>query len=87
MVKTMLAMMAPDHPAHMAVTNVAITLQQTALATVLLCDSVNIASCHKKAPFGAKCYYFVKTPSCLYPRYVGCTRSDDNSGIVTKVSP
>jgi hypothetical protein len=40
----MLAMIAPDHPAHMAVTNVAIILQQTALATVLLCDSVNTFS-------------------------------------------
>jgi len=40
----MLAMIAPDHPAHTAVTNVAITLQQTARATVLLCDSVNTVS-------------------------------------------
>jgi hypothetical protein len=40
----MLAMIAPDHPAHMAVTNVAIILQHTARATVLLCDSVNTFS-------------------------------------------
>ena len=48
----MLAMIAPDHPAHMAVTTVAIILQQTALATVLRCVSVNL-HLHKKAPFGA----------------------------------
>jgi len=36
----MLAQIAPDHPAHMAVTQVAITLHITALAMVLLCVSV-----------------------------------------------
>ena len=48
----MLAIIAPDHPAQIAVTSVAIILQHTARATVLLCDSVN-SYLHKKAPFGA----------------------------------
>ena len=48
----MLAMIAPDQPAHMAVTKVAITLQHIALTIVLLCVSVNLFS-NKKAPFGA----------------------------------
>ena len=36
----MLAIIAPDHPAQIAVTKVAMILQHTARATVLLCDSV-----------------------------------------------
>ena len=48
----MLAIMAPDQPAQIAVIKVAIIRQQIALATVLLCDSVNSFS-NKKAPFGA----------------------------------
>ncbi len=46
----MLAMIAPDHPAHIAVTSVAMILQHTALATVLLCDSVN-SILQQKSPF------------------------------------
>ena len=52
MVKTILAIIAPDHPAQIAVTKVATILQTIALATVLLCVSVNFFS-NKKAPFGA----------------------------------
>jgi hypothetical protein len=37
----MLAIIAPDHPAHIAVINVAIIRQHTARAIVRLCDSVN----------------------------------------------
>ncbi len=48
----MLAIIAPDHPAQIAVTSVAMILQHTARAIVLLCDSVN-CYLHKKAPFGA----------------------------------
>lgn len=36
----MLAHIAPDHPAHIAVTSVAMILHTTARATVLLCVSV-----------------------------------------------
>lgn len=36
----MLAHIAPDHPAHIAVTQVAMILHTTALAMVLLCVSV-----------------------------------------------
>jgi hypothetical protein len=46
-------MIAPLQPAHMAVIKVAMILQQTALAMVLLCDSINRVL-HKKAPFGAE---------------------------------
>lgn len=46
----MLAIMAPDQPAQIAVTSVAIILQHTARAIVLLCDSV-INSFQKKSPF------------------------------------
>ena len=53
MVRTMLAIIAPDHPAHIAVTKVAITLQHIALTIVLLCVSVNSFS-NKKAPCGAE---------------------------------
>jgi hypothetical protein len=48
----MLAIMAPDQPAQIAVTSVAIILQHIARAMVLLCVSV-IHSFQKKAPFGA----------------------------------
>jgi hypothetical protein len=54
MVRTMLAMIAPDHPAHIAVTKVAITLQHIALTIVLLCVSVNLLS-YKKAPLKEQC--------------------------------
>jgi len=63
----MLAMMAPDHPAQIAVTKVAIIRQHTALATVLLCDSVNLYL-HKKAPYGALYFcYLVNSPNTRYP--------------------
>jgi hypothetical protein len=45
----MLAMMAPDHPAQIAVIKVAITLQHTARVSVRLC--VSIFSLSLKSPF------------------------------------
>ncbi len=48
MVNTMLAAIAPDQPAHMAVTAVAIMRHTTALRIVLLCVSV-IVIFRKKA--------------------------------------
>jgi len=48
MVRTILAMIAPLHPAQIAVINVAITLQHIARIIVRLC--VSILSVQKKAP-------------------------------------
>ena len=39
----MLAIIAPDHPAQIAVTSVATILQTIALAMVLLCVSVKLS--------------------------------------------
>jgi hypothetical protein len=61
----MLAMIAPDQPAQIAVTSVAIIRQTTALAMVLLWVSVNYYL-HKKAPFGALYFcYLVNSPNTL----------------------
>lgn len=54
----MLAMMAPDQPAQIAVTSVAIIRQHMARAIVRLCDSV-INSFQKNSPFRGWCYFFL----------------------------
>ena len=43
----MLAHIAPDHPAHIAVTQVAMTLHTTARAIVRLCVSVIVLALKK----------------------------------------